>query len=108
MIVAVGKAEDVRRFKGPSTVVVDRPGEFATPGLIDAHGHMVSLGTTLEELDLRGVASAEEAAERVRARMAEVGGDGWITGRGWDQSRWPGGAFPDASTLDKVAPDRPV
>ena len=108
VIVAVGKAEDVLRFQGPLTKVVGRPDEFATPGLVDAHGHTVSLGTTLEELDLRGVASADEAAERVRKRMADLGGDGWITGRGWDQSRWPGGAFPDTSALDRVAPDRPV
>ena len=26
--------------------------------------------------------------------------DSWITGRNWDQSLWPGGAFPTAAVLD--------
>src|SRR5262249_27048529 len=38
-VVAVGPAEEVMRFRGPNTRVVDRPDAFATPGLIDAHGH---------------------------------------------------------------------
>jgi len=31
----------------------------------------------------------------------------WITGANWDQSLWPGGAFPTAEVLDAVAPARP-
>ncbi len=107
-LVAVGAAGDVLRYQGPRTAMIERPGEFATPGLVDAHGHMISLGTSGEELDLRGSTSAEDAAGRVARRIAQDVGDGWITGRGWDQSRWPGGAFPDAATLDRVAPGRPV
>jgi predicted amidohydrolase YtcJ len=40
--------------------------------------------------------------------MDAMPGDGWIVGHSFDQSRYPGGAFPDASTLDAVAPNRPV
>ena len=36
--------------------MIERPNAFAMPGLIDAHGHMESLGASQEELDLRGVA----------------------------------------------------
>jgi predicted amidohydrolase YtcJ len=31
-----------------------------------------------------------------------------VIGRNWDQSLWPGGAFPTAAVLDAAAPDRPV
>ena len=96
------------RFRGPSTRVIERPDAFATPGLIDAHGHMESLGASQEELDLRGVASLEEVARRVKARIEATPGDSWITGRNWDQSLWPGGAFPTAAVLDAVSPHRPV
>ena len=44
----------------------------------------------------------------MKARAAQVVGDSWITGRNWDQSLWPGGAFPTAAVLDAVAPSRPV
>lgn len=107
-IAAVGSAEEIRRLRGPKTHLIDRPDGFATPGLIDAHGHLQSLGSTLDMIDLRGVKSPEAVAVRVKERMAERPGDGWITGRNWDQSLWPGGEFSNAAALDKVAPDRPV
>ncbi len=107
-IVAVGTTADVMRFRGPSTRIVDRPDAFAMPGLIDAHGHMESLGASQEQIDLRGVASLEEVARRVKSRIEANPGDSWITGRNWDQSLWPGSAFPTAAVLDAVAPHRPV
>jgi predicted amidohydrolase YtcJ len=107
-IAAVGSVDEVMRWKGPATRVIDRPTAFMTPGLIDAHGHMDSLGGSQEELDLRGVKSLDEVARRVKERIDATPGDRWITGRSWDQSLWPGGAFPTAAVLDAVAPNRPV
>ncbi len=107
-IVKVGSREEILRFKGPQTIVIDKPKAFALPGLIDAHGHVESLGASLERVDLRGVDSLDEVARRVKARIESVQGGSWITGRGWDQTLWPGGAFPASTVLDAVAPDRPV
>jgi len=107
-IAGVGTMADMLRFRGPSTRVFERPDAFAMPGLIDAHGHMESLAAAQEEIDLRGVASLEEVAKLVKSRIEAHPGDSWITGRNWDQSLWPGSAFPTASALDAVAPDRPV
>jgi predicted amidohydrolase YtcJ len=107
-VVAVGKAEDVLRYKGPKTRVITRPEAFALPGLIDAHVHLAELGAVGEQIDLRGVDSLDEVARRVRAWLEAKPGDSWITGRNWDQSLWPGGAFPTAAVLDAVAPHRPV
>jgi predicted amidohydrolase YtcJ len=108
VIVAVGPSAQVMRLRGPSTRVVERPDAVAMPGLIDAHGHMEALGASLEEVDLRGVASVDAAARMVKARSDATTGDTWITGRNWDQSLWPGGTFPTALALDAVAPGRPV
>ncbi|MGO9914547.1 MAG: amidohydrolase family protein [Isosphaeraceae bacterium] len=107
-IAAVGKIAEVMAFRGPSTRVIDRPGAFALPGLIDAHGHMEALGASHDEIDLRGIASLTEVARRVKERIEARPGDSWITGRNWDQSLWPGGEFPTAAVLDAVAPTRPV
>ncbi len=107
-IAAVGSAADVDRFRGPATRVVNRPDAFAIPGLIDAHGHMEALGASQDEIDLRGVSSLEEVTRRVKARIEATPGDSWITGRNWDQSLWPGGAFPTAAVLNAAAPNRPV
>lgn len=107
-VLVVGSREEVARYIGPKTRVVDRRDAFATPGLIDAHAHLTDLGAGLEEIDLRGVASLDEVARRVKAKIEATPGEGWITGRSWDQSLWPGGAFPTAAVLDAVAPNRPV
>ena len=107
-IAFVGSRADVDRFRGPATTVLEHRDGFAMPGLIDAHGHIASLGASLESIDLRGVDSPAEVARRVAARMKERPGDGWIVGRNWDQTLWPGGEFPTVAVLDAVAPARPV
>ena len=107
-IAAVGTRGEVERFRGPATRVVDQPNAFALPGLIDAHGHMESLGATLEQLDLRGVASLEEVARRVKEFARSAPSGSWINGRNWDQSLWPGGAFPTAAIFDQAVPGRAV
>lgn len=108
VIAAVGTREEVLRFVGPKTRVVDRPEAFATPGLIDAHGHLTDIEASTEELDLRGVDRPAEVARRVKAWIDAHPGDSWVTGQNWDQSLWPGGNFPSAADLDAVAPHRPV
>jgi predicted amidohydrolase YtcJ len=107
-ITAVGSRADVMRLRGPSTRLIDQPGTFGIPGLIDSHGHIEALGASVEELDLRGVASLDEVTSRVKSRIDATPANMWITGRNWDQSLWPGGAFPTAAVLDGVAPTRPI
>ena len=73
---------------------VDGGGATLLPGLIDAHGHVSSHGRALSSVDLVAVGSEADAVERVRMFAAANAGDGWITGRGWNQVLWPGRAFP--------------
>ena len=108
VVVAIGAAEEVQRYRGPRTRVVALPRAFATPGLIDAHCHLASLGAVQDGIDLRGVDRLDEVARLVKARLSTIRGDSWIIGQNWDQSLWPGGGFPTAAVLDAVAPDRPV
>ncbi len=75
VIVFVGSSEEVDRFQGPATRLIDRPGDFAMPGLIDAHGHMTSLGASAFELDLRDLKSPEAVARKVEERLAQQPGD---------------------------------
>ncbi|MDE3245737.1 MAG: amidohydrolase, partial [Acidobacteriota bacterium] len=56
---------------------------------------------------LSGTTDARDAAQRVRAWSA-VHGSGWLKGRGWDQNRWPGKAFPTALELDAISGSRPA
>ena len=107
-IAAVGSLADVEPFRGRSTAVINLPNTFASPGLIDSHVHLISLGESLEDVDLRGVKSLDEVARKVKARIDATPGDSWIVGSNWDQSLWPNGDFPTSAVLDAVAPHRPV
>ena len=107
-IVSVGSTSEVAAHRGPKTRMVDRPDGFAMPGLIDAHVHLLMLGSSLEEVDLRDVASLDDVTRLIRERAEQTPEGGWVTGRNWDQSLWPGGEFPTSEVLDQASPDRPV
>ncbi len=103
---AVGN--DVQAHIGPNTRVIDAGGATLIPGFIDSHGHMEGLGESLEILDLREAVSADEVVQKVAAAVSGTPPGGWIRGRAWDQTRWPGRQFPDADQLSAVSPDHPV
>ena len=107
-IVAVGDDVAVRAAAGPKARVIDLHGRAATPGLVDAHCHLYGLGTDLENVSVRELAS-EAAVVAVMAEEAKKRPAGqWLIGRGWDQNRWPGQQFPTRAKLDAAIGDRPV
>jgi len=78
------------------------------PGFIDAHAHFAGYGQSLFAVDLFGSASFEEVVERVQKFAAGHPGLTWITGRGWDQNKFPGKAFPDNTRLNALFANVPV
>jgi len=106
-IAGVGSTSSMtRRFTAKTTI--DLQGKSVLPGLIDAHAHFLSLGIARMTVDLAGAASEQEAAQRVKARVAKVQKDQWIRGRGWDQNLWKSRKFPSHRMLDGVTPQNPV
>ena len=93
---------------GSETEIVDLGGRTVTPGLIDAHSHLVGLGRALSQVDLVGTGSYQEVIERVRARAEKQPLGSWVNGRGWDQNDWPVKEFPTHEALSAAVPDHPV
>ncbi|MGH7589579.1 MAG: amidohydrolase [Gemmatimonadota bacterium] len=108
VIVAIGSADAIERYRGPETSVIDLEGRAVVPGLIDAHAHVMNLGKFLRTVDLIGTTGVEEIAARVREAAADRPAGEWILGRGWDQNDWAVKEFPTAAALDGAAPDHPV
>ena len=107
-IVAVGTDAEALAFRGAATQVVDAGGRAVVPGLHDAHGHVLGLGQSLQEVDLRGTTSAQAVIDAVRTRARDVPKGQWVRGRGWDQNDWADTAWPTAAQLDAATPDHPV
>ena len=88
--------------------VIDGNGQTLLPGLIDAHGHILSYGRLLLQVDLGGSLSETEAAQRVADFYSNNEELEWIQGRGWNQVLWESNEFPGADSLDLVVSDKPV
>ena len=108
VIVRIGDRAAVDELRTARTRVLDLPGSFATPGLIDAHGHLTGLGETLEQIDLRDATSIEEVVRRVTERATDLAAGEWVLGQSWDQSLWLGKELPTHEPLSRALPDRPV
>lgn len=87
---------------------VNLMGRTVLPGLIDAHGHIQSLGANLSVVDLRDTHSKAQAVATVVNYADQNQQHDWIIGRGWNQELWPDRRFPTRQDLDEVISDRPV
>lgn len=81
-------------------------GAFVTPGIVDAHVHLLTGGRQLEQIQLEGARSLEGLAAAVgaaaAARAPEDAGD-WLEGAGWHEQLM-GGVWPDRHLLDAAVP----
>jgi hypothetical protein len=105
-VAAVGSATALEPWIGTATRVVDARGATLTPGLVDAHIHLLDWAISLDELALREASSRDEVARLLERFAAARPGAEWLVGRGWDENAWP--APPHRSVLDAVVSGRPV
>lgn len=101
-------------YKNPKPVAdsvltrIDGHGATLIPGLIDAHGHVLSLGRARTRVDLVGTTTRAQALQRVAEFARDNPDVPWILGRGWNQELWQDKRFPQASELDALGLSRPV
>lgn len=107
-IMEVGTDEEVLTAAAAGTQVLDLAGKTVVPGFIDAHGHLLNLGLSLQQLDVTGTKSYQEIIDAVAARAGQTPANQWILGRGWDQNDWPEQAFPEHAALSNASPHHPV
>ena len=103
--VDVGGEELLERYTAKK--VLDLQELPVYPGFIDSHCHFLSLGLSLNKVDLVGTKSFEEVLDRVK-RYATNKELKAITGRGWDQNDWAVKKLPNKEELDVLFPDIPV
>ena len=106
-ILEVGTSKQIRRLIGPATRVLHLNKRLVLPGFNDSHIHFLGGSLGLTAVDLTGTRSVGEMLARITNFARRHPEAKWITGRGWEYSRFPGG-MPTKSFLDAVISDRPV
>jgi len=106
-VLFVGSSDDAMEFKGDSSRIIDLAGATVIPGLVDSHTHVFGLGALLDQVNLVGVATEEEAVALIVERAKSVPKGEWIIGRGWDEGAWAN-RYPDKAMLTAAVPDHPV
>jgi len=108
-IVAVGADKDIAKLISPQTRVIDLAGRCVSPGLIDAHSHVIGFGQMhFKYVLLRPPkVNSFDTLNRELAKAAKnVPAGEWIVGRGFDTFKE--GRFPRRRELDKAVPNHPV
>lgn len=107
-VVATGSDSQLAKRANAAARVVDGEGHTLLPGLIDAHGHVMSLGYAKAQADLAQSQTLADALSQVKAFAASNPKAPWIRGGGWNQEVWKLGRFPTARELDAVTGDTPA
>lgn len=121
--VYVGDNNNVRKWIGNSTEVIDCKGNSVIPGLTDAHLHIATAATKLGSCDLKSIElDPEETSDtvviKIQNKLREFindpkhKDDAVIRGLGWDRMWFMGSLKEtrpfDKSDIDAVVNDRPA
>ena len=113
-ITAVGSDEEIQKYIGDNTEVIDLNGRLVVPGFIEGHGHYMGLGNSKMILDLTKVKNWDEIVAMVSEVAKNAQSGEWITGRGWHQEKWDKVPQPNVDgvplhrELSNVSPNNPV
>jgi len=109
-VLATGSDADLAPLIGPGTKVVDLRGRLATPGLIDAHLHLLPYGLTMLEVDARpkSAPTLQALLALIKARAEALGPGQWVLARGYEESKLDVKRHPWREELDAAAPNNPV
>jgi predicted amidohydrolase YtcJ len=109
-IVACGARDAVRAFAGPATRRVMLDGRVAIPAFNDAHQHLLPLGVSMSQVNLRPekIRTLDALLTAIRDQAARTPKGEWVQGRGYDHAELDIGRHPTADELTAAAPDHPV
>jgi predicted amidohydrolase YtcJ len=107
-IAAVGTTNEIRKWIGPQTRVIDLGGKRVVPGFNDAHVHFLDGGAGLASVQLRDAASPEEFRKRIGEFAAKLPKGRWVLNGNWDHENWKPANLPTRQLIDAVTPDNPV
>ncbi len=114
-ITAAGALDDVMARQGESTRLVDLGDRALLPGFIDAHGHFLGAGRSLDALSLHpppvgDVTNIDELVAKIRRWIdeKEIPRGEPVVGGGYDDSLLAEGRHPTRFDLDRASTEHPI
>src|SRR5262249_22945248 len=114
-ILAVGARDDVMRYRGPSTEVVDLKGRTMIPGFVDGHSHICDYGMfwgypTLSPPPVGAVKRIDDIIASLREfiEKKKIPRGVAVFGSGYDDSMLAERRHPTREDLDRVSTEHPV
>ena len=109
-VLAAGSDDEIAPLIGPQTRVVELRGRSAVPGFNDAHQHLLSLGRSMMQVNLRPgvVETMDGLLDTVKAHAQASPAGEWVVGGRYDHYYLDAKRHPLRDELDRVAPDNPV
>ncbi len=87
--------------------IIDGGGCTVTPGLVDAHVHLVMGALYRRGVDLSECASRQACLAALHEAAPSLDAGAWLIGHGWNEQTWPDATPPDRTWLAEFG-DRPV
>jgi len=87
---------------------IDLHGAFVMPGFNDAHTHIAYAGQQHLTVDLDNTPSLVAMQKKIKAYAATLPDNAWITGGGWDHTKWATAKLPTRQDLDAVTGNHPA
>ncbi|BBK41954.1 amidohydrolase [Allostella vacuolata] len=109
-VLATGRESEIEALVGPATRRLDLAGRLAIPAFNDNHMHLLPLGLSMVEVDIRAteVRTMEALLGRIKAAADQARPGEWVVGRGYDHFEFDLKRHPLREELDQVAPRNPV
>jgi predicted amidohydrolase YtcJ len=109
-IIALGRSNDMKKWQGAQTKVIDLQGKTVIPGLIDSHMHAIRAALSYsKEVHWFGLTSIEAALAKLKQAAAQAKPGEWlIVAGGWTEEQFKEGRRPTQEELIQAAPNNPV
>ncbi|MDH4154582.1 MAG: amidohydrolase [Nitrospira sp.] len=109
-IVATGSTDDLLKYRGARTTIIDLGGRTVIPGLNDSHLHVIRGGLNYNlELRWDGVPSLADAMRMLKEQARRTPPPQWVrVVGGWSEFQFAERRMPTLDELNEAAPDTPV
>ena len=108
IIVALGKAEDIKSMRSENTDCLNLAGRTILPGFIDTHVHPGFTGTSAMSVNLDAAVSVQDVLGRLKARIAETPAGDLVYATRFNYATVSEHRMPTMTELDGLSAEHPI